>query len=172
MGLSTWAGRPDRRPARRRLGGRPGAWSPDVDALGAVPSRPFRSNRADEREAASRRPRGWIGWIEHEVLPENERDHLVLDDLGPDIPPEGRRVRLAPILVHDVEVDGVAGDEDVLHRPDRVGVVAAAAHHAPQPVADQEKGEDLLVHAQRAERGGNPGADDIRGPQRLEWSGL
>ena len=77
---------------------------------------------------------------------------------------EGRRVGLAPVLVHDVEVHGVADDEDVLHRPDRVGVVAAAAHHAPQPVTDQEKGEDLLVHAQRAERGGDPLADDVGRP--------
>ena len=86
------------------------------------------------------------------------------DDLGHDIPIEGRRVDLAPVLVHDVEVQRVADDEDVLHRPDRVGVVAAAAHHASQPVTDQEKGEDLLVHAQRAERGGDPRADDIRRP--------
>ena len=51
---------------------------------------------------------------------------------------------------------------DVLHRADRVGVVAAAAHHASQPVTDQEKREDLLVHAQ-AELG-DPRADDVRRP--------
>ena len=33
----------------------------------------------------------------------------------------------------------------------RVGVVATAAHHSPQPVTDQEESEDLLVHAE-AER--------------------
>src|ERR1700726_662319 len=35
---TTCAHRPDRRPARRRLDGGAGTWSPDVDALGAVPS--------------------------------------------------------------------------------------------------------------------------------------
>ena len=58
--------------------------------------------------------------------------HLVLHDLSPDIRLEGRRVAFAPVLVHDVEVHGVADDEDVLHRPNGVGVVATAAHHAPQ----------------------------------------
>jgi hypothetical protein len=85
-GLSTWARRPDRRPAGWRLDGGARTWSPDVDTLGAVPSRLLGSNRADEREAASRRPRGWIGRIDHEVLPENGGDHLVLHDLGHDIP--------------------------------------------------------------------------------------
>ena len=67
---------------------------------------------------------------------------------------------------------GVADDDDVSEGRQRVGVVAAAAHHAPQPVAHQEKGEDLLVHAQRAERGRDPRADEVRRPQRLDGPGL
>ena len=85
-------------------------------------------------------------------FPRMRGDHLVLRDLGHDTPIEGRRIDLAPVLVHDVEVQPVADDEDVLHRADRVGVVAAAAHDAAQPVSDEQKREDLLVHAQRAER--------------------
>ena len=47
-----------------------GTWSPHLDALGTVASRPLGSNRPDERERASRRPRGWLGRINHEVLAE------------------------------------------------------------------------------------------------------
>ena len=85
-----------------------------------------------------------------------------LNHLRDDVSMEGRRVALAPVLVDDVEVERVADDDDVFHRASRVGVVAAAAHHASEPATDQEKGEDLPVHAQ-ANRG-DPRADEVRRP--------
>ena len=67
------------------------------------PSRALGRHRPDEREAASSRPRGGIGRIDDDGVPENGGDHLVLHDLGDDTPIEGRRIDLAPVLVDDVE---------------------------------------------------------------------
>ena len=119
-------------------------------------------DRPDQREAAPRGPRGGMGRIDHEVLPENGGDHLVLDDLSHDISTEGRRVAFAPVLVGDLKVQRVADDEDVLHRGNRVGVIAAATHHASKAVTDQEKGEELLVHPQAERR--DPHANHVRRP--------
>src|SRR5262245_299841 len=134
--LSTRARRSDRRPARRRLDRGASTRSPDVDAFGTVSFRSLGSNRPDEREAASCRARGWTRRIDREIFSENEGEHLVLHELSSDVPSEGRRIALAPVLVHDVEVERVADDDDVLHRADRVGVVAASADHPSEPAID------------------------------------
>src|SRR4029079_5468482 len=110
----TGAHRSDWRSAGRRLDRGTGTWSPDVDALGSVPFRSLRGNRSEEREAASRRARGWARRIDHEIFSENEGEHLVLHDLRSDIPSERRRIAFTPVLVHDVEVERVADDDDVL----------------------------------------------------------
>ena len=132
----------------------------------SCPSRPRGSNRPDEREAASSRPCGRILRIDLDVVRGEWRRSSALVTtcammcrlrLGGFLPPQSWCTMSKYI--------DVAGDEDVLHRPNRVGVVAAAAYYATQPITDEEEREELLVHTQ-AELG-YPRADDIRGAQRL-----
>src|SRR5689334_8657094 len=131
-----------RRPARRRLRARSSTRSPHIDALGAIPFRRLGRNRPDQREAAPCRTRRGVGRVDHNVVPENGGNQFVLYELRDDASIKGGRIDLAPVLVHDVEVQPVTNDRDVLHRPDRVRVVASSAHHTTQPIANEKKGEE------------------------------
>jgi hypothetical protein len=60
--------------------------------------------------------------------------------------------------VQDVELQRVALDAEIVERRHRVGVVAAAAHHAAQRPADLLDDEELL---RRADAEPEPHADHV-----------
>ena len=101
-------------------------------------------------------PRGNLGW---QVVLIEDCAHLIVRDADRDVFIEGNGI-VAPIFVKDVEAQDFPVDHEIVERGHRIGIVAAAADHAPELVPHLLDDEVLLVDADTE---ADPGACDLVG---------